>query len=225
MVAATSFRTDHLRAAHWHLHDGGNLPRSDWQARSPGRPRRYSSRDHAGRVDFPGTRNWVTTACCFTRRLASMADLTTCVRWSMRHISAVSLSFSTWSTTTSVRTAIISGAYSRDYFNPGTRRPWGDGLNFELKPVRTSLSKTHAIGAVNFTLTASARRDARDRGHVEEAHVLAEIAEVGALVKADSSPRKTSATNHSSCSRPNAVWMGLTRSVGRRFSSCRPRDA
>ena len=28
------------------------------------------------------------------------------------------------------------GAYSRDYFNPEHKTPWGDGLNFELKPVR-----------------------------------------------------------------------------------------
>ena len=81
------------------------------------------------------------------------------------------------------------GCYSRDYFNPTHKTPWGDGFNFELQPVRdffveNALYWRREFRVDGFRLDAThAIVDASPR------HVLAEIAErvqsLGAFVMAE----------------------------------------
>ncbi|HEY1583150.1 MAG TPA: alpha-amylase family glycosyl hydrolase, partial [Chthoniobacterales bacterium] len=81
------------------------------------------------------------------------------------------------------------GAYSRDYFSPTHRTPWGDGFNFELRPVREFFIENAIYWRREFHLDGfrlDATHAIADRS---EKHVLAEIAErvhsLGALVIAE----------------------------------------
>ena len=50
---------------------------------------------------------------------------------SIARISSASASFSTWSTTTSGRTAACIGEFATDYFTRQYDNEWGDALNFD----------------------------------------------------------------------------------------------
>jgi maltooligosyltrehalose trehalohydrolase len=69
------------------------------------------------------------------------------------------------------------GCYSRDYFNPAHKTPWGDALNFELRPVRELFAENAEYWRREFHIDGF-RLDAThaivDRS---EKHILQEITE------------------------------------------------
>ena len=116
------------------------------------------------------------------------------------------------------------GAYSRDYFNPGHKTPWGDGLNFELKPVREFFVENTCYWRREFHIDGFRLDATHAIADTSTKHVLAEIAEVvhslGGFVTAEDE------RNEPQLLLPARTrWHGSGRDVGRRFSSCRPRDA
>ena len=70
------------------------------------------------------------------------------------------------------------GAYSRDYFNPGHKTPWGDGLNFELKPVRDFFVENTCYWRREFHIDGFRLDATHAIADTSKKHVLAEIAEV-----------------------------------------------
>ena len=69
------------------------------------------------------------------------------------------------------------GAYSGDYFNPQHKTPWGDGFNFELKPVRDFFVENTSYWRREFHIDGfrlDATHAIADRS---KKHLLAEIAE------------------------------------------------
>ncbi len=87
-------------------------------------------------ADFPGDRNWGYDGVLLyapARVYGSPNDLRALVDAAHRHGLAVILDV--------VYNHLgpdgnYLGSYSRDYFNPTHKTPWGDGFNFELQPVR-----------------------------------------------------------------------------------------
>jgi len=81
------------------------------------------------------------------------------------------------------------GAYSRDYFNPRQKTPWGDGFNFELQPVRDFFLENIGYWRSEFHIDGF-RLDATHAIEDKSAeHILAEISEraqsLGAFVIAE----------------------------------------
>jgi len=70
------------------------------------------------------------------------------------------------------------GAYSREYFNPGHKTPWGDGLNFELKPVRDFFVENTCYWRREFHIDGFRLDATHAIEDTSSKHVLAEIAEV-----------------------------------------------
>jgi maltooligosyltrehalose trehalohydrolase len=70
------------------------------------------------------------------------------------------------------------GAYSRDYFNPEHKTPWGDGLNFELKPVRDFFVENTAYWRREFHIDGFRLDATHAIMDTSKKHVLAEIAEI-----------------------------------------------
>jgi malto-oligosyltrehalose trehalohydrolase len=70
------------------------------------------------------------------------------------------------------------GAYSRDYFNPGHKTPWGDGLNFELKPVREFFVENTCYWRREFHIDGFRLDATHAIADTSKKHILAEIAEV-----------------------------------------------
>ena len=70
------------------------------------------------------------------------------------------------------------GAYSRDYFNPGHKTPWGDGFNFELKPVRDFFVENTCYWRREFHIDGFRLDATHAIVDTSKKHVLAEIAEV-----------------------------------------------
>ena len=70
------------------------------------------------------------------------------------------------------------GAFSRDYFNPEHKTPWGDGLNFELKPVRDFFVENTIYWRREFHLDGFRLDATHAIADTSTKHVLAEIAEV-----------------------------------------------
>jgi maltooligosyltrehalose trehalohydrolase len=70
------------------------------------------------------------------------------------------------------------GAYSRDYFNPEHKTPWGDGLNFELKPVREFFVENTCYWRREFHIDGFRLDATHAIADTSSKHVLAEIAEV-----------------------------------------------
>jgi maltooligosyltrehalose trehalohydrolase len=70
------------------------------------------------------------------------------------------------------------GAYSRDYFNPQHKTPWGDGLNFELKPVRDFFVENTSYWRQEFHIDGFRLDATHAIMDTSKKHVLAEIAEV-----------------------------------------------
>jgi maltooligosyltrehalose trehalohydrolase len=70
------------------------------------------------------------------------------------------------------------GAYSRDYFNPGHKTPWGDSLNFELKPVRDFFVENTCYWRREFHIDGFRLDATHAIADTSTKHVLAEIAEV-----------------------------------------------
>ena len=70
------------------------------------------------------------------------------------------------------------GAYSRDYFNPEHKTPWGDGFNFELQPVRDFFVENSAYWRREFHIDGFRLDATHAIVDTSEKHVLAEIAEL-----------------------------------------------
>ena len=69
------------------------------------------------------------------------------------------------------------GAYSHDYFNPEHKTPWGDGLNFELKPVRDFFVENTSYWRCEFHIDGFRLDATHAIVDTSDKHVLAEIAE------------------------------------------------
>ncbi len=70
------------------------------------------------------------------------------------------------------------GAYSRDYFNPEHKTPWGDAFNFELKPVRDFFIENTTYWRREFHIDGFRLDATHAIADTSKKHVLAEIAEV-----------------------------------------------
>lgn len=81
------------------------------------------------------------------------------------------------------------GCYSRDYFNPTHKTPWGDGFNFELQPVRDFFVGNAVYWRREFHVDGFRLDATHAIADGSEKHVLAEIAErvqsVGGFVIAE----------------------------------------
>ncbi len=69
------------------------------------------------------------------------------------------------------------GSYSRDYFNPTHKTPWGDGFNFELLPVRNFFVENAIYWREEFHVDGFRLDATHAIADASEKHVLAEIAE------------------------------------------------
>ncbi len=69
------------------------------------------------------------------------------------------------------------GRYSRDYFNPTHKTPWGDGFNFELQPVRDFFVENTVYWRREFHIDGFRLDATHAIADASEKHVLAEIAE------------------------------------------------
>ncbi|MDQ3414097.1 MAG: malto-oligosyltrehalose trehalohydrolase [Verrucomicrobiota bacterium] len=69
------------------------------------------------------------------------------------------------------------GCYSREYFNPTHKTPWGDGFNFELQPVRDFFVGNAAYWRREFHVDGFRLDATHAIADGSEKHVLAEIAE------------------------------------------------
>ncbi len=81
------------------------------------------------------------------------------------------------------------GCYSRDYFNPTHKTPWGDGFNFELPPVRDFFVENAIYWREEFHVDGFRLDATHAIADASEKHVLAEIADrvhsLGAFVIAE----------------------------------------
>lgn len=81
------------------------------------------------------------------------------------------------------------GAYSRDYFNPEHKTPWGDRLNFELKRVRDFFAENTSYWRREFHIDGFRLDATHAIVDTSDKHVLAEIAELvhslGGIVTAE----------------------------------------
>jgi maltooligosyltrehalose trehalohydrolase len=81
------------------------------------------------------------------------------------------------------------GAYSRDYFNPRHKTPWGDGFNFELQPVRDFFLENIGHWRREFHIDGFRLDATHAIEDGSEKHILAEISErahsLGAFVIAE----------------------------------------
>ncbi len=81
------------------------------------------------------------------------------------------------------------GSYSRDYFNPTHKTPWGDGFNFELKPVRDFFVENAIYWRREFHVDGFRLDATHTIVDSSEPHVLAEIAasihSLGGIVTAE----------------------------------------
>ncbi|MGH8091914.1 MAG: malto-oligosyltrehalose trehalohydrolase [Chthoniobacterales bacterium] len=81
------------------------------------------------------------------------------------------------------------GSYSRDYFNPKYKTPWGDGFNFELQPVRDFFVENTAYWREEFHIDGFRLDATHAIVDASEKHLTAEIAEhaqsLGAFVIAE----------------------------------------
>ena len=69
------------------------------------------------------------------------------------------------------------GSYSRDYFNPSHKTPWGDGFNFELQPVRDFFVENPGYWRREFHIDGFRLDATHAIADASEKHLLAEIAE------------------------------------------------
>ncbi|MEO7167606.1 MAG: malto-oligosyltrehalose trehalohydrolase [Chthoniobacterales bacterium] len=69
------------------------------------------------------------------------------------------------------------GSYSRDYFNPSHKTPWGDGFNFERRPVRDFFVENAIYWRTEFHVDGFRLDATHAIADASEKHVLAEIAE------------------------------------------------
>ncbi len=69
------------------------------------------------------------------------------------------------------------GAYSREYFNPEHKTPWGDAFNFELKPVREFFAENPAYWRSEFHIDGFRLDATHAILDSSEKHFLAEIAD------------------------------------------------
>jgi maltooligosyltrehalose trehalohydrolase len=87
------------------------------------------------------------------------------------------------------------GVYSRDYFNPGHKTPWGDGFNFELKPVRDFFVENTSYWRREFHIDGLRLDATHAIADTSDKHVLAEIAEhvhsLGGFVTAENERNET----------------------------------
>jgi malto-oligosyltrehalose trehalohydrolase len=70
------------------------------------------------------------------------------------------------------------GAYSRDYFNPKQKTPWGDGFNFEVKAVRDFFVENTSYWRREFHIDGLRLDATHAISDKSQKHLLAEIAEV-----------------------------------------------
>ena len=81
------------------------------------------------------------------------------------------------------------GGYSRAYFNPNHKTPWGDGFNFELQPVRDFFVENPGYWRREFHIDGFRLDATHAITDASEKHLLAEIAEhaqsLGAFVIAE----------------------------------------
>lgn len=81
------------------------------------------------------------------------------------------------------------GSYSREYFNPTHKTPWGDGFNFELQPVRDFFVENAIYWCTEFHVDGFRLDATHAIADASDKHVLAEIAErlhsLGAFVIAE----------------------------------------
>jgi maltooligosyltrehalose trehalohydrolase len=81
------------------------------------------------------------------------------------------------------------GSYSRDYFHPASKTPWGDGFNFELKPVRDFFAENPGYWRQEFHIDGFRLDATHAIVDSSEKHFLAEIAErihsLGSFVTAE----------------------------------------
>jgi len=81
------------------------------------------------------------------------------------------------------------GAYSRDYFNPKHKTPWGDGFNFELQPVRDFFLENIAYWRREFHIDGFRLDATHAIADSSQRHILAELSELahslGAFVCAE----------------------------------------
>lgn len=69
------------------------------------------------------------------------------------------------------------GAYSRDYFNPTQKTPWGDAFRFELKPVRDFFLENPAYWRGEFHIDGFRLDATHAIVDTSEKHFLTEVAE------------------------------------------------
>ncbi len=69
------------------------------------------------------------------------------------------------------------GTYSRDYFNHAHKTPWGDGFNFELKPVRDFFAENPGYWQREFHIDGFRLDATHAIADNSPRHVLAEMAE------------------------------------------------
>lgn len=69
------------------------------------------------------------------------------------------------------------GIYSRDYFNPNHKTPWGDGFNFELEPVRNFFVENAIYWRREFHVDGFRLDATHALADASEKHILAEIAQ------------------------------------------------
>jgi maltooligosyltrehalose trehalohydrolase len=81
------------------------------------------------------------------------------------------------------------GVYSRDYFNPTHKTPWGDGFNFELQPVRDFFVENIGYWRREFRIDGFRLDATHAIEDASEQHLLAEISQrahsLGAFVIAE----------------------------------------
>ena len=70
------------------------------------------------------------------------------------------------------------GAYSRDYFNPEHKTPWGDGLNFEIETSAGLLRRKPSYWRREFHIDGFRLDATHAIADTSQKHVLAEIAEM-----------------------------------------------
>jgi len=76
------------------------------------------------------------------------------------------------------------GVYSRDYFNPTHKTPWGDGFNFELQPVRDFFLENIAYWRREFHIDGFRLDATHAIADGSQKHILAEISELAYLLGA-----------------------------------------
>jgi maltooligosyltrehalose trehalohydrolase len=128
-------------------------------------------------ADFPGNRNWGYDGVLLyapARIYGSPNDLRALVDAAHRHRLAVILDV--------VYNHLgpdgnYLGSYSRDYFNPTHKTPWGDGFNFELEPVRNFFVENAIYWRREFHVDGFRLDATHALADASEKHILAEIAQ------------------------------------------------